>query len=163
MRYVANTSRSETGAAADPNCIRHCALTSTHRSSKPASSRATTFDDRRPTDLKKPCRLGRTLTKSSLFTACAPCGPAKTNDSPYCAAMAVGSDPPMFDSYWSKNALTRSLARCTAGSFHVARRLDQRASRPPPWTQFAILSFLSSAIDSGESLLSKSARLECPW
>src|SRR5437867_7015567 len=99
--------------AADPNCNLHCALTSTQRPSKPASSSATTLDDRRPTDLKKPCRFGRILTKSSLRTACVPCGPANTNDSPYCAAMAVGSDAARFDSYRSKNALTRSLACCT--------------------------------------------------
>src|SRR5439155_22883593 len=73
-----------------------------------------TIDDRRPMDLKKPCRFGRTLTKSSLFTACEPCGPAKTNDSAYCAAMVAGSEPRMFASYVSKNALTRSLACGTA-------------------------------------------------
>src|SRR5262245_61431385 len=116
---MADTSMSKAGIAVGSNLILHCALTSTQQSSTRVSSSATTVDDRRPTDLKKPCRFGRTFTKSSLFTACVPCGPAKTNDSPYCAAMAAGSAPPMFSSYWSKNALTRSLPRCMAGSFHL--------------------------------------------
>src|SRR5207244_13483288 len=111
-----DTATAALAAAADPKAILHCALTSAQRLSKLASSSATTVDDRRPMDLKKSCRFGRTLTKSSLFTACEPCGPAKTNDSAYCAAMVAGSEPRMFDSYVSKNALTRSLACGTAAS-----------------------------------------------
>src|SRR5262245_3579517 len=96
------------GAAADPKCILHCALTSTQRPSKPASSSATTLDDRRPTDLKKPCRFGRTLTKSSLLTTCVPCGPANTNDSPRPRAAAADSASWPLQSACCRSAKRRS-------------------------------------------------------